>query len=248
MESLPIDSLYQVLNWMDAGDIIRLFGCSPSLTFRLPELREVQWVYHAKQTLTHSEIHWFRLHSLPVKLLVHTRIMNNNVYWLLNGEIHREDDLPAVFMADGTKCWYQYNVKHRENDLPAEIMADGTTCWYQYGEKHRGGDQPAYVGVNGTRIWYWRDEIHREYKPAVIRLHEKEEWWWMGTRTNAFDMATYSQPNTPTNNNTPTNITNFNTPLQKTQLQKTQPHCNQKQKPKQKHKKQVTHTPTFQEI
>ena len=52
------------------------------------------------------------------------------ITYRVNGEIHRDNDLPAVIQADGTKWWYIDNKLHRDNDQPAVIDADGTKYWY----------------------------------------------------------------------------------------------------------------------
>ena len=54
-------------------------------------------------------------------------------YWV-NGEVHRDEDQPAVIFADGTKWWFQNGRLHRDNDLPATINADGTNGWWVNGE------------------------------------------------------------------------------------------------------------------
>ena len=50
-----------------------------------------------------------------------------------NGEIHRDNDQPAVIYPDGTKYWYQNGMPHRDNDQPAVIYPAGTKFWYQHG-------------------------------------------------------------------------------------------------------------------
>ena len=39
-----------------------------------------------------------------------------------DGEIHRENDLPALIYVNGEKHWYKYGQCHRENDMPAVIL------------------------------------------------------------------------------------------------------------------------------
>lgn len=41
------------------------------------------------------------------------------------GQIHRDNDLPAMIYADGDQEWFVNDRKHRENNLPAVIWADG---------------------------------------------------------------------------------------------------------------------------
>jgi len=50
------------------------------------------------------------------------------------GELHRENDLPAVILEDGSKGWYKNGKLHRDNDLPAVIYKDGIKLWYINGE------------------------------------------------------------------------------------------------------------------
>ena len=46
-----------------------------------------------------------------------------------DGELHRDDDLPAVIKTYGTQEWYRNGKLHRDNDLPAIIKADGDQEW-----------------------------------------------------------------------------------------------------------------------
>ena len=57
---------------------------------------------------------------------------NGDKFWHLNGQLHREDDLPAVECADGYKAWYLNNKRHRE-DGPAMERANGDTFWFLNG-------------------------------------------------------------------------------------------------------------------
>jgi len=51
-----------------------------------------------------------------------------------NGQLHRDNDLPAVIYYDGEKRWYQNDLRHRDNGQPAIIYASGTKFWYQNGK------------------------------------------------------------------------------------------------------------------
>ena len=57
-----------------------------------------------------------------------------SVYHYKHGELHRDNDLPAIVCADGAKEWHQNDELHRDNDLPAIVFADGAKEWYQNGE------------------------------------------------------------------------------------------------------------------
>jgi len=50
------------------------------------------------------------------------------------GELHRENDLPAIIFENGSKFWYKNGERHRENDLPAIIWNYGRKVWYKNGE------------------------------------------------------------------------------------------------------------------
>jgi hypothetical protein len=51
------------------------------------------------------------------------------VYWYLNAEFHRDDGLPAIEWANGTKSWYKHGVLHR-TDGPAIDRVSGVDSWY----------------------------------------------------------------------------------------------------------------------
>lgn len=71
-----------------------------------------------------------------------------------NMNIHRDNDLPAVEYADGSKEWLVNGVNHRNNDLPAVESACGTKAWYKNGKLHREGGLPAIEWASGEREWY----------------------------------------------------------------------------------------------
>ena len=62
---------------------------------------------------------------------VHTDGSNQ---WYLNGQLHREDGLPAIECADGSKQWYLNGKRHRE-DGPAIECADGYKVWFLNGHE-----------------------------------------------------------------------------------------------------------------
>jgi hypothetical protein len=71
-----------------------------------------------------------------------------------NGQIHRDNDLPAVVRGNGTKQWLQNNLLHRDNDLPAIICTSGAKHWYQNNRLHRDNDLPAIIYADGEKNWY----------------------------------------------------------------------------------------------
>ncbi len=54
----------------------------------------------------------------------------------------------------GTKYWYKNGELHRDNDKPAVIWADGSLTWYKNGKLHRDNDKPAIIYANGSEYWY----------------------------------------------------------------------------------------------
>jgi len=100
------------------------------------------------------------------------------IYRNKNGEIHRDDDLPATEYANGSKAWWVNGQLHRERDLPAVEHFYGTKCWYINGQCHREGDLPAIEYVNGTKKWFVNGKRHREGGlPAVEVYNGNREWW-----------------------------------------------------------------------
>jgi len=53
------------------------------------------------------------------------------------GELHRENDLPAVIWKSGFKEWYINGKRHRENDMPAVIFKSGYKVWWVNGNHIR---------------------------------------------------------------------------------------------------------------
>lgn len=89
-------------------------------------------------------------------------IRNERIYWFKDGELHRDNDQPAIIFFDGTRCWYKNGQLHRDNDQPAAIYYTGSRYWYKNGNRHRDNDKPAVISVDGERYWY-KDGV--EYEP-----------------------------------------------------------------------------------
>ena len=65
------------------------------------------------------------------------KVKTGNYYFDENSNYHRENDLPAVERANGSKAWYQHGKYHRDNDLPAIERSDGSKEWYKNGKRYR---------------------------------------------------------------------------------------------------------------
>ena len=99
--------------------------------------------------------------------------------WCQNGDLHRDNDLPArTYPSGGGKEWYKNGYRHRE-DGPAIIYADGQKEWYLNGKLHR-LDGPAIIHPDGGEAWYLNGKEHREDGPAIKRSNGTEEWYKNG--------------------------------------------------------------------
>ena len=87
---------------------------------------------------------------------------NGSKQWYLNGELHRDNDLPAVEYADGTKEWWFNGEVHRENGLPAIEYVDGRKEWWLNGMVHRENGLPAVERADGSKWWYLNDKKFTE--------------------------------------------------------------------------------------
>lgn len=63
------------------------------------------------------------------------------------------DDVKVYIQKSGTRRWYKHGQLHKDNDLPAIIFADGIKIWYKDGEIHR-DNGPAVIWPNGSCAWY----------------------------------------------------------------------------------------------
>ena len=88
-----------------------------------------------------------------------------------NGKIHRDGDLPAIVHPSGQKLYYKYGVLHRDGDLPAATLYDRSLYYYKNGALHRDGDLPALEHADGGRHYYKNGELHRDSgEPAMEYL------------------------------------------------------------------------------
>jgi len=94
--------------------------------------------------------------------------------------LHRENDLPAVIFADGTKVWWRDGKIHRDGDKPAWIQPNGPTQWFKNGRLHRDGAPasiPAPDDEYGAEEWYQDGTPHRDDGPAIISKLGAKAWW-----------------------------------------------------------------------
>ena len=85
-----------------------------------------------------------------------------------------EEQLAVLLLAyKGTQFWYKNGQLHRDNDLPAIIYPSGIQYWCQNGKFHRDGDLPAMIDSKGNRAWYKEGKLHRDpnLKPRHHPVH-----------------------------------------------------------------------------
>jgi hypothetical protein len=86
-----------------------------------------------------------------------------------------------VTIDEDAERWYLNGELHRDEDEPAVIFADGARIWYKNGEIHRVG-APAVIYEDGSEFWYQNDHYHREDGPAVLYTDGTKEYWVNGKR------------------------------------------------------------------
>lgn len=73
-----------------------------------------------------------------------------------NGQLHNDENEPAIIYHDGTLGFYKEGLLHNENG-PARYYPDGTMEWWQNGKQHREGG-PAVIYPNGKMEWWLNDQ------------------------------------------------------------------------------------------
>jgi len=60
-----------------------------------------------------------------------------------------------VIDEDGDQRWFNKDGQlHRDNDSPAVIFEDGSKSWYKNGNLHRDNAQPARIWVGELKEWW----------------------------------------------------------------------------------------------
>ena len=104
--------------------------------------------------------------------------------WYQHGQLHRDQDQPAILSIMGYRAWYQKDHLDRGGDQPAIIHSDGTREWWRKGLLSRDHDQPTIIRADGTQEWWSGTEKYKDVilcrdhdQPAIIRLNGTLEWW-----------------------------------------------------------------------
>jgi len=143
MNQLINDVQIVILSYLRPKDII-MFGDSAEEHQTILDELSIHngFVVHCHEVVSQWVIDWFQEHNIQLKLMKeYVRIENSNgLYngyekWFQNGELHRDNDLPAIIWEDGTQFWYQNGQRHRDNNLPAVISKCGNRIWYNHGRR-----------------------------------------------------------------------------------------------------------------
>ena len=101
------------------------------------------------------------------------KVFEDKTEWRnLNGQLHREDNAPAIEYNNGDNEWYQNGKRHREN-APAIDYINGDKHWFLNGKRHR-EDGPAIEYNNGIKLWYLNNNGYTEeqFKNKVKKIKE----------------------------------------------------------------------------
>ena len=108
---------------------------------------------------------------------------------------HRDDGLPAIENANGSKYWWVNGKRHRDGGLPAVEKADGTKYWYVNG-KHvpppknkkeypkRPDDYVCSVYDDVCLICRESPWLPVKVESRFVFCQECIEDWWEVSRTN----------------------------------------------------------------
>lgn len=134
-----------------------------------------------------------------------------------DGDLSDGNGVVKKILPDGSTIWLKDAIFHRDNDLPAKILANGTKEWWENGKRHRsakdkeGYTLPAIEHHTGTKEWFKDGQRHRddldEYGmtlPAIIgktKLEVKRDGliffkffdskqWWKNGKLHRDDKAT----------------------------------------------------------
>ena len=183
MFTLATDVQKIIMEFLEPQEIKVLYETCKETKVMFDELtKHTNFIVDCKRILLNKEIKWFKLKNIKLKLLETYENKDGNQHWFQNGEIHRDNDLPAITYHNGDLFWCQNGRIHRDNDLPAAIL-NGNQFWYQNGLKHRDNDLPAVIRENGDQEWYQLGLKHRDNDlPAVILANGTQYWYKNGKK------------------------------------------------------------------
>ena len=148
MDNLCQDVQIIVFSYLSPEEIMVLYD---SYKIMMDELSiHNGFVVHYKHIVDDTVILWFQEKNIKLNLLKEYKKSNTLQQWYQNGQLHRDDDLPAIVNANGSNQWYQNGKLHRDNDLPAIVWENGSKEWFRHGRRYRKNDLPVIMNEDGT--------------------------------------------------------------------------------------------------
>ena len=106
--------------------------------------------------------------------------INGDMEWMVQGKLHRENDMPAIITKNG-KYWYFDGMLHRDSDMPAIVIEIKpgifNEYWYKYGKLHRKSDKPAIIRPGRDMYWYVDGKMHRDSNNPSVILNNGSKFW-----------------------------------------------------------------------
>ena len=121
MQSINYDVQIVILSYVNPEDIYTLYNTSEILAKMMDELASHKgFVVPCRSIITNELLIWFQKKNIKLYLIQEYKRNNEG---LKNGNLHRDNDLPAVILAGehGIKIWYQHGKIYRDNGLPAYV-------------------------------------------------------------------------------------------------------------------------------
>ena len=126
------------MEFLEPTEIKELYEtCKGSKIMFEEQTKHTNFIVDCKEIVADNIVKWFELKNIKLKLLETYVNINGTQHWLQNGEIHRDNDLPAIINANGNQYWCKNGKLHRDNDLPVVIFSDGSQFWFKNGLQHR---------------------------------------------------------------------------------------------------------------
>jgi hypothetical protein len=99
-----------------------------------------------------------------------------NQFYLDENRLYHREDGPAIIDSEGNKMWFWRDKQHRDGDLPAVELKDGTLGWFHHGKQHR-ETGPAVIYPDGREEW-WMNGFRLDDDAIAVqkRLLLQKEW------------------------------------------------------------------------
>jgi len=203
---LSIDVLGIIVSYLDrcedvemADEVYNFFSVSNEEKKRITQV----WIAAMHIKIKHGEL------PRHLRKLIVDSFDSRFECHLMNGKIHREEDLPALIgKNNGAMEWWINNQRHRDAKQngylsPTVIEFDRTFRWYCRGLLHRdekgpdGYILPAVIYYHGTREWWKNGKRHRNekddqgYLPAIVFADGTRAWFVENMRHRDGDLPAH---------------------------------------------------------